>query len=267
MIEREMESCRSAMARLNNELGIKREAIYRIANTMPDGQKTPYYEREYGIARREIEGNIAPYEAQLLKLEEELKNHSSASVGIQLTQEKVLQVSTQKPKKTVHPSSTTESLTKRGYIFLEDAEWERAADYFDYALDLDPEYVSAYVGLLCADLKVKSEEKLANQKISLENNLNYKKAIRFASEDYRAKLENYDVLICTRIGEKMHEIAKRTANKKANADVKTMTARQIMELTPRTNCNECGFDRCTNFALKVKSGEATLSECLYFNKR
>ena len=85
-----------------------------------------------------------------------------------------------------------ESLMKRGWLFLEDGDWKQADEYLDKVLDIDPEYAPAYVGKLCAELKVKQEELLAHQTIPLNRNKHFEKALRFASADYRVKLEKYN---------------------------------------------------------------------------
>jgi len=98
-------------------------------------------------------------------------------------------------KKPVPLGATAESLTKRGFLFLEDAEWKKAAECFDNALDIDPEYAPAYIGMLCADLKVKNEEELPNQKADFSNNRFFKQTLRFASNDHKAKLEGYITIV------------------------------------------------------------------------
>lgn len=89
------------------------------------------------------------------------------------------------------PQSPALTKTKRGYLSLEDSDWLKAAEYFDEALDADPEYAPAYVGLLCAELKVTGETELKNRQTRFEDNPNFKKALRFADADYKARLETY----------------------------------------------------------------------------
>ena len=90
------------------------------------------------------------------------------------------------------PMSGIEQPMKRGHLFLEDKDWKQAEEYFDKALDIDPEHAPAYIGKLCAALHLKYEEHLTQAKELLANFGHYQKAIRFASEDYRAKLEGYN---------------------------------------------------------------------------
>jgi len=115
-----------------------------------------------------------------------------------------------------------ESLMKRGYLALEDGvlyyRGRSADDFFDKVLDINPEYAPAYVGKLCADLykncekksleeneffasEIKKEEDLARNYMPFDDNAYYQKAIRFADETYRARLEGYNNEIKKRIEE------------------------------------------------------------------
>ena len=75
---------------------------------------------------------------------------------------------------------------KRANMFLEDKEWEKADEYFETILDIDPENAEAYLGKLMVDLKVCRREDLKYQSQPFIKNTNYQKAIRFAD----TKLEN-----------------------------------------------------------------------------
>ena len=88
-----------------------------------------------------------------------------------------------------------ESLMKRGKLFLEDSDWKQADEYFGKVLDIDPEYAPAYVGKLCAELKVQQEELLGNYKEPISEYNNFKKAIRFSDTDHQVKLEGYNKTI------------------------------------------------------------------------
>jgi len=82
---------------------------------------------------------------------------------------------------------TVESLIKRGKLFLEDSEWMQAEEYYDRVLDIDPEYSPAYIGKLCVDYKLFSDDKLYEiDENRLSDNPNYKKALRFAKGDYHS---------------------------------------------------------------------------------
>ncbi len=53
------------------------------------------------------------------------------------------------------------SYLKRGHIFLEDKNWESADEYFEKALDIDPENGDAYVGKFCVERKYGNIAQLA----------------------------------------------------------------------------------------------------------
>ena len=81
--------------------------------------------------------------------------------------------------------SSPDSLIKRGLIFLEDGEWERAEDYFEKALDINPESSDAYCGKLLTELKIKTKDELANSDIDFIQNANYRKAYRYGDTNQR----------------------------------------------------------------------------------
>ena len=89
---------------------------------------------------------------------------------------------------------TVESLLKRGQMFLADGDWKSAGEYFDKVLDINPECAEAYAGKCCADMHFYGVDQMYldyHQLDKLKSNSNYRKAIRFAGEELRAKLEHY----------------------------------------------------------------------------
>ena len=86
---------------------------------------------------------------------------------------------------------TVESYLNRAFIFLEDGDWEKAENYCEKTLDIDAQNPSAYLGKLMADLEVKTESQLAEQAEPFDNNGNYQKALRYADENMRCRLESY----------------------------------------------------------------------------
>jgi len=99
-----------------------------------------------------------------------------------------------------------ESLMKRAWMFLEDEEWKRADEYFDRVLDIGPEHAPAYLGKLCAELKIKDEADLANHAVPLDDMRNYQRALRFADARLSVKLEGYNQAIMSRIKEAGRQI-------------------------------------------------------------
>ena len=95
-------------------------------------------------------------------------------------------------------SATIDSLLERAFMFLEDGEWEAADRYCDKVLDIEPKCARAYVVKLLAERKLRTQAELHFSKSRnadrlftdpIENNANYKKALRFAAPDLKRELE------------------------------------------------------------------------------
>jgi len=88
-----------------------------------------------------------------------------------------------------------ESLYQRGLIYLEDRDFDRAGTYFDKVLDVNPKYAPAYVGLLMVELQITREVDLSSIQTPLTEIDNFNKALRFADEQLKTKLEGFNQAI------------------------------------------------------------------------
>ena len=95
----------------------------------------------------------------------------------------------------VSANATPESLIKRAELFLEDGAWDYADAYADSCLDAEPENAYAYVCKLMAELRVKKFDELEDCRKPFDDKDNYKKAVRFANEELKVKLNGYIVHI------------------------------------------------------------------------
>ena len=86
-------------------------------------------------------------------------------------------------------SANEEPLLKRAFMFLEDGEFERADEFCEQALNINPENARAYLGKLMVELKVKSQESLKDCTEPFDNRKNYEKVLRFADEKLAEKLK------------------------------------------------------------------------------
>ncbi len=87
-------------------------------------------------------------------------------------------------------SATAGALTKRGYFFLEDGNFRSADEYFEKALDENPEDYKAYAGKVLASLHLKDIAEINNRLVKLYGDKNYERAIRFSSGTDKAQLED-----------------------------------------------------------------------------
>ena len=88
-------------------------------------------------------------------------------------------------------SANTSALLKRVFMFLEDGEFERADDFCEQVLNIDPEEPQAYLGKLLCELKLKSEEELKCLSTSFDSSKYYGKIMRFGSEDLKNRINGY----------------------------------------------------------------------------
>lgn len=85
-------------------------------------------------------------------------------------------------------STNTAALLKRAFMFLEDGEWDRADDFCEQVLNIDPECAEAYLVKLMIDLRVKTKDCLKDCAEPFDGNSNYVKALRFGDADLRNSL-------------------------------------------------------------------------------
>ena len=82
----------------------------------------------------------------------------------------------------------TSALLKRANMFLEDGDFTSADEYAEKVLDINPECAEAYVVKLMVSLSRKDVNELYKYGSDFSTNLHFQKALRFASDELRAKL-------------------------------------------------------------------------------
>ena len=89
------------------------------------------------------------------------------------------------------PAQYMPPLLKRAFICLEDGEFDRADDFCEQVLNVDPECAMAYLCKLMIQLRIKNQSELGTLSQPYDNNSNYLKAVRFADNRLRAELYGY----------------------------------------------------------------------------
>ena len=123
-------------------------------------------------------------------------------------------------------AANKENLVKRAYMFLEDGEFDTADSYFDKILDIDIEDSRAYIGKLLAECKLKSEDEIPNLPQTVTDDKNFKKALRFATPEQKARYEALNGAIVKRIEDERREIAEQHAKLKAEREEKEAIERE-----------------------------------------
>lgn len=88
-------------------------------------------------------------------------------------------------------NANTAPLLKRAFMFLEDGEWDRADEFCEQVLNIDPECAEAYLGKLMAELRVKKQDALKELSEPFDANLNYQRILRFADDNLIKQLTGY----------------------------------------------------------------------------
>lgn len=81
---------------------------------------------------------------------------------------------------------------KRAKIFLENGEFEKADEYCEKVLDIDPENAEAYFYKLLAENRFINENDLKTAKKDWRGSSNFKNALRFGSPAFQAKLKKFE---------------------------------------------------------------------------
>ena len=86
--------------------------------------------------------------------------------------------------------TNSDALIQRGFMALEDKEWEKADGFFEDALNHNAQSADAYLGKLMVEYQASSKDKLAGLHKRFDNSKNYQKVLKFADDTLKSELEN-----------------------------------------------------------------------------
>lgn len=101
---------------------------------------------------------------------------------------KIIKFNSKSQQQESHISSNnvdTVALIKRGLLYLEDEEWEKAENNAEKVLNINPENAYSYTIKLLAELKISEINNLDTTDIIFDTFPNYQKAVRFADEELK----------------------------------------------------------------------------------
>ena len=116
---------------------------------------------------------------------------------------------------------TADTLLARGNMALEDGEWQKANDFFEQALNIDPQKAEAYLGIAMGNAKAHSREEYRKEIISLRHapDKAFERARQFAQGELQDWLE--DVQKCMDMEQK-----KRIAEEEARRECERVEREQ-----------------------------------------
>lgn len=89
-------------------------------------------------------------------------------------------------------------LLKRAFLFLEDGDFERADEFCEKVLNLDPENAEAYLGKLMVEKQIGKRESLAQFTDRLDQSDYYHKIMRFGNDAIKDEVSGYNLQIIKR---------------------------------------------------------------------
>ena len=87
-------------------------------------------------------------------------------------------------------NATVDSLLDRAWMFLEDGNYQKAHEYLERVLDIDPRNSQAYLGNVLVTLQTSSVSALTEKIVCLDTFKDFERALRFATGADRQELEN-----------------------------------------------------------------------------
>jgi len=104
--------------------------------------------------------------------------------------------------------ATADSLLERGYLLLEDKNFNKAYQCFNRVCDINPRCSKAYWGILLCQLKATKENVTLVSNKTLDSYPNYQKAVRFANNEERKEYTQANELIAMRIQHDIKQLKK-----------------------------------------------------------
>lgn len=92
----------------------------------------------------------------------------------------------------IHNGVNVEAMLRRAEILIEDEEFVKASSLLEQVLNNSPENARAYFLLLLIDLGFTNEEQIKTSISILEKSKYYNKALKFADDELRKELEEYN---------------------------------------------------------------------------
>ena len=114
----------------------------------------------------------------------------------------------------------TDSLLERAFIFIADREWDKADEYCEKVLDIDPKCSQAYLGKLLTEFKVSDIDSLSTVIKPISDSSNFKRILRHADDGLKQKVLFANEAILKNIAEENDKRRKENIYQEALKDQK-----------------------------------------------
>ena len=110
-------------------------------------------------------------------------------------------------------TSAEAAFIERGFIALEDREFQKADSFFENALNLNPHSSQAYFGKLMVEMGVSKQNQIVTSSKYLNEYKNFEKAVRFADQQQKTVLLQYEEKVQQTLDEQAYNKADSLLNK------------------------------------------------------
>lgn len=97
-------------------------------------------------------------------------------------------------------------LLERAWIFLEDKNWNKAREYVERVLDMNPKCGEAYLIKMLAGMSLNNRNELKNWSHPLDGHDEYKKIMKYGDDELKSELMQYNKIIIDRQRKKEQEL-------------------------------------------------------------
>ena len=125
-------------------------------------------------------------------------------------------------------------LLRRVSLFLEDGDWQKADEYCERILDMDPENGDAYFGKLMAEYHISSEADFAHADPDFINSVNVKRVLRFGDTFLQKKMQNIRAETIYHAVQELAAVEGSRQQKKTNLEE---AISQLQEISQWRDCN------------------------------
>lgn len=159
-------------------------------------------------------------------------------------------------------ASAEEAYLERGFLALEDKNFSQAESFFENVLNLNPHNSQAYFGKLMVEMRISKQEQILTSSIPLKEYANFEKAVRFADQQLKTTLLQYEGSVKNTIDEQ-----KRIAKEKARLEQQKKVEQEYKNLKQNkfyAKTNEDWLELYNKFSLmkSIENAQIDAYECL-----
>lgn len=155
-------------------------------------------------------------------------------------------------------SSAEDAYLERGFLALEDKDFTQANSFFENVLNLNPHNSQAYFGKLMVEMKINKQEQILTSSKPLNEYANFEKAVRFADQQLKSTLVQYEKKVIDTIEKTMYNklVEEINNNKSENCLIKAFEDTKLF----KTNIASTLANRLNEINAKIYEKRVVINE-------